>query len=66
MSAQVSNRVPAPIGFALNYAHANDIAIFVVNFIAIIPLAAMLSYATEEIALRTGETIGGLLNASFG
>ncbi|KJK63557.1 Sodium/calcium exchanger protein [Aspergillus parasiticus SU-1] len=30
------------------------------------PLAAMLGYATEEIAMRTGETIGGLLNASFG
>jgi Ca2+:H+ antiporter len=30
------------------------------------PLAAMLSYATEEIALRTGETLGGLLNATFG
>lgn len=37
-----------------------------VNFIAIIPLAGMLSYATEEIALRTGEVLGGLLNASFG
>ena len=37
-----------------------------VNFIAIIPLAGMLSYATEEIAYRTSETIGGLLNASFG
>lgn len=40
--------------------------VFVVNFIAIIPLAGMLSYATEEIALRTGEVMGGLLNASFG
>ncbi|MCJ1427239.1 hypothetical protein MMC29_005142, partial [Sticta canariensis] len=39
---------------------------FVTNFLAIIPLAAMLSYATEKIALRTRETIGGLLNASFG
>ncbi|KAJ5432328.1 Vacuolar calcium ion transporter [Penicillium daleae] len=56
----------APAGIALHAANANSIAIFVVNFIAIIPLAAMLSYATEEIALRTGETIGGLLNASFG
>lgn len=37
---------------ALNYAHADPVAIFVVNFIAIIPLAAMLSYATEEVALR--------------
>lgn len=56
----------APAGIALHVAKANPIAIFVVNFVAIIPLAAMLSYATEEIALRTGETIGGLLNASFG
>ncbi|KAJ5369906.1 Vacuolar calcium ion transporter [Penicillium cataractarum] len=56
----------APVGIALHVVKANSIAIFVVNFIAIIPLAAMLSYATEEIAMRTGETIGGLLNASFG
>ncbi|KAL4896216.1 sodium/calcium transporter [Aspergillus ambiguus] len=56
----------APVGIALNYVDVNPVAVFVVNFIAIIPLAAMLSYATEEIALRTGETIGGLLNASFG
>ncbi len=56
----------SPIGIALYYAKVNPIVVFVVNFIAIIPLAGMLSYATEEIALRTGETIGGLLNASFG
>ncbi|KAJ5585477.1 uncharacterized protein N7459_005277 [Penicillium hispanicum] len=58
--------VAAPVGIALYAVNANPIAVFVVNFIAIIPLAAMLSYATEEIALRTGETIGGLLNATFG
>jgi len=40
--------------------------VFVINFLAIIPLAGILSYATEEIALRVGETLGGLLNASFG
>ena len=56
----------APAGIALFAAGVNPIVVFVVNFIAIIPLAAMLSYATEEIAMRTGETIGGLLNASFG
>ena len=55
-----------PVGIALRYAHINPVAIFIVNFIAIIPLAAMLSYATEEIALRVGETLGGLLNATFG
>ena len=55
-----------PVGIALNYAKIDPVVIFVINFIAIIPLAAMLSYATEEIALRTGETLGGLLNATFG
>ncbi|RMZ76809.1 hypothetical protein DV738_g4685, partial [Chaetothyriales sp. CBS 135597] len=58
--------VMSPVGIALHYAHVNSVAVFVVNFIAIIPLAGMLSYATEEIALRTGEVMGGLLNASFG
>ncbi|POR36239.1 Vacuolar calcium ion transporter [Tolypocladium paradoxum] len=57
----------APVGFVLNYVHSvSRVAVFVVNFLAIIPLAAMLSFATEEIALRTGETLGGLLNATFG
>ncbi|MCJ1469877.1 hypothetical protein MMC07_008521 [Pseudocyphellaria aurata] len=55
-----------PVGIAMHFTKVSPVVIFVMNFIAIIPLAAMLSYATEEIALRTGETIGGLLNASFG
>jgi len=55
-----------PAGFAVNYAHADGIIIFVINFLAIIPLAGILSYATEEIAMRVGETLGGLLNATFG
>jgi hypothetical protein len=56
----------APVGIALHFTTVQPVAIFVVNFIAIIPLAALLSYATEEIAIRTGETLGGLLNATFG
>ncbi|KAH0842763.1 Vacuolar calcium ion transporter [Fonsecaea pedrosoi] len=58
--------IASPVGIAVNYADVDPVAVFVINFIAIIPLAAMLSYATEEIALRTGEVLGGLLNASFG
>lgn len=58
--------IAVPVGIAMNYAKVSPVVVFVVNFIAIIPLAALLSYATEEIALRTGETIGGLLNATFG
>ena len=41
-------------------------AVFTLNFLAIIPLAACLSFATEEISKRLGETLGGLLNATFG
>ncbi|KAI9742692.1 MAG: hypothetical protein M1818_003833 [Claussenomyces sp. TS43310] len=57
----------APVGIALYYVPGiNPLIIFLVNFVAIIPLAALLSYATEEIALRVGEVLGGLLNATFG
>ncbi|RFU30336.1 hypothetical protein B7463_g6016, partial [Scytalidium lignicola] len=58
--------IAAPVGIGLKFAHVSDTVVFVVNFIAIIPLAAMLSFATEEISLHVGETLGGLLNASFG
>jgi len=49
----------------VNYLYVNGIAIFIVNFIAIIPLAAMISCATEEITLRASNILGGLLNATF-
>ena len=39
---------------------------FVLNFVAIVPLAALLSVGTEEIALYSGDVVGGLLNATFG
>jgi len=59
--------VCVPIGIALgNTPSVNGIITFVINFLAIIPLAGILSYSTEEISLRVGETLGGLLNASFG
>lgn len=60
--------IAVPVGFAVYYGKigGGPWPVFIVNFIAIIPLAAMLSYATEELALRVGETLGGLLNASFG
>lgn len=40
--------------------------LFVLSALAIIPLAALLSRATEAVAARTGDTIGGLLNATLG
>jgi Ca2+:H+ antiporter len=38
----------------------------VLSVLAIVPLAALLSRATESVAARTGDTIGGLLNATLG
>ncbi|HZI46179.1 MAG TPA: hypothetical protein VFD75_00195, partial [Pyrinomonadaceae bacterium] len=34
--------------------------------IAIVPIAALIVRATEQLATRTGDAIGGLLNATFG
>jgi Ca2+:H+ antiporter len=40
--------------------------LFVLSVLAIVPLAALLSRATEAVAARTGDAIGGLLNATLG
>lgn len=55
-----------PIGIIAGVLGWGSTAIFVINFLAIIPLAAVLSFATEEISVKLGETMGGLLNATFG
>jgi len=40
--------------------------LFILSVLAIIPLAALLSLATESVAHRTGDAVGGLLNATLG
>jgi Ca2+:H+ antiporter len=40
--------------------------LFVLSVMAIVPLAALLSHATESVAERTGDAAGGLLNATLG
>jgi Ca2+:H+ antiporter len=55
-----------PIGIAANFAHLNPALIFAMNAIAIIPLAGLLTHATESVAVRLGDTLGALLNVSFG
>jgi len=40
--------------------------LFVLSVLAIIPLAALLSHATESVASKTGDAVGGLLNATLG
>ncbi|KAF4635850.1 hypothetical protein G7Y89_g2243 [Cudoniella acicularis] len=55
-----------PLGIVAGATGWNPTTVFVLNFLAIIPLAAVLSFATEEISLKLGQTMGGLLNATFG
>ena len=40
--------------------------LFVLAVVAIVPLAALLSQATEAVAAKTGDAVGGLLNATLG
>src|SRR5262245_28372329 len=56
-----------PISVYLEHFHAHaHLWIFFASCVAIIPLAGLLGEATEHIAERAGEGIGGLLNATFG
>ncbi|KAL8671191.1 MAG: hypothetical protein Q9168_004308 [Polycauliona sp. 1 TL-2023] len=55
-----------PVGIACEIAHVSPTIIFAMNAIAIIPLAGLLSYATESVASDMGDTIGALMNVTFG
>lgn len=55
-----------PLGIIAGKMGWGSTAVFTINFFAIIPLAAVLSFATEEISMKLGDTLGGLLNATFG
>ena len=56
-----------PVVFVAKTAAADaDTLLFVLSVLAIVPLAALLSHATESVAARTGDAAGGLLNATLG
>lgn len=55
-----------PVSWALHYTQQPDTLVFVFSALAIIPLAALLGLGTEQIALRTSQSVGGLLNATLG
>lgn len=58
--------VCVPIAVVLELMHANPIAIFAASALAIIPLAGWMGRATEHLAEKLGQGLGGLLNATFG
>jgi Ca2+:H+ antiporter len=57
--------VPVAIGLE-HWAPEQHLAIFLVSGLGILPLAAWMGRATEHLAERMGEGVGGLLNATFG
>ena len=59
--------VLVPIAIALEFiTPQSHLLIFVSSCLAIVPLAAWMGRATEQLAERMGEGVGGLLNATFG
>ncbi|KAI0049792.1 calcium/proton exchanger [Auriscalpium vulgare] len=55
-----------PLSWAFHWAKMDDTLIFVFSFLAIIPLAKLLAFATDELSMRVGQTLAGLLNATLG
>jgi Ca2+:H+ antiporter len=51
---------------AQQLAHDAHTLLFALSVLAIVPLAALLSHATESVAAKTGDAVGGLLNATLG
>ena len=59
--------VAVPVVFAVErLAPDRHTLLFVLSVLAIVPLAALLSRATESVAAKTGDAVGGLLNATLG
>jgi Ca2+:H+ antiporter len=56
-----------PVGIAVNEVPGMSPGlVFGMNAIAIVPLAGLLSFATETVARRLGDSLGALLNVTFG
>ena len=55
-----------PVTLALEHAGAAAPWVFFSAALAIVPIASLIVRATEQIAARTGDAVGGLLNATFG
>src|SRR6202047_4448737 len=54
-----------PVSLAAELAH-QPLLVFITSGVAIIPLAGLIGRATDQLAIRVGPQLGGLLNATFG
>jgi len=55
-----------PVSLAAHFLEWGSAVVFITSGLAIVPLAAFMGTATEEIAVVVGPSLGGLLNATFG
>jgi Ca2+:H+ antiporter len=55
-----------PVGVLSGLLEFHPTVVFLSNMLAIIPLAMLLSFATEELSANAGQTVGLVLNATFG
>ncbi|WVO13902.1 calcium/proton exchanger [Cryptococcus depauperatus] len=55
-----------PISLIAEVVHMSAVARFTTSFLAIVPLAKLLGDSTEQLSMKLGQTLGGLLNATFG
>ncbi|HZU14894.1 MAG TPA: calcium/proton exchanger [Chloroflexota bacterium] len=55
-----------PLAYILSFFHLSELLLFLLSAVGIIPLAALIGKATEELGFHLGPAAGGLLNATFG
>ncbi|KAN0120701.1 calcium/proton exchanger [Russula decolorans] len=55
-----------PLSWIFHYVKLSNTLVFVFSFLAIVPLAKLLAFATDDLSLRFGQTLAGLLNATLG
>jgi len=54
-----------PLSWIFHFVKLDNTLIFVFSFLAIVPLAKLLAFATDDLSLRLGQTLAGLLNATL-
>jgi Ca2+:H+ antiporter len=55
-----------PVAIVLEFMHADAVAVFAASAMGVIPTAALMGRATEELAARSGPGLGAFLNVTFG
>lgn len=55
-----------PLAFLAEFVLHAELLVFIFSALGLIPLAGLLGEATEQLAVRTGPKLGGLLNATLG